>query len=170
MEIFLLGKSFLHQQAGLNSEVGEDCLICKNSIGSPLEFVSSIARVANRFINKTLLIGFLVIGLSTYSELFSQDLKVHFKIHKLVEQVDTSIYHKALVEYGKLGQFRYLNQRRQILFVDKMVSVEIFSAEELFTKYQKRISPFTIKETAQTFETVFEFDPQGNINVNFIKH
>jgi hypothetical protein len=99
----------------------------------------------------------------------AQTEKRHFTLSKLDSNVSLSAYEIALNEFGKLDQYRYLDKRRTILFSDKKVSVQLYSAKELFSLYQKRISPFTIKDETKATSIYLELCSDGVIREKFIK-
>lgn len=73
--------------------------------------------------------------------------KQTFKLSSLDNQVsdmELGIYKSALLEFSPLDEFRFLNERRIILFEKNQIYVELFSATELFEEFGKEISPFTI--------------------------
>ena len=61
-----------------------------------------------------------------------------------VSEAELEIYNTALINFSQLDEFRFLNQRRTILFEKNQIFVELFSAQELFELYGKEISPVTI--------------------------
>src|ERR1700744_3870076 len=64
-------------------------------------------------------------------------------------------YENALDNYGKLDEFRFYNKRRTIRFQNCSVSVELYSAKELFDQYGKVVSVFTIKDNQPYKEIEF---------------
>jgi hypothetical protein len=61
-----------------------------------------------------------------------------------ISETNFSLYNSALQNFSTLDELRFLNQRRTILFEKDMITVELFSANELLDKYGKEISPLTI--------------------------
>jgi len=61
-----------------------------------------------------------------------------------ISQSELVIYKRALLEFSQLDEFRFLNERRTILFEKNQITVELFSANELVEKFGKEVSPFTI--------------------------
>ena len=61
-----------------------------------------------------------------------------------VSDVELGIYKLALLEFSQLDEFRFLNERRTILFEKNQIAVELFSANELAEQFGKEVSPFTI--------------------------
>ena len=74
---------------------------------------------------------------------------------------DSLVYYKAIASYDSFDQFRFYDKRRLIFFIDKNVSIELFSAKELNEKYGKRISPYTIKDGESFPEIEFAINESG---------
>ena len=87
--------------------------------------------------------------------------KVHFIVHSDNPTVDINKYADALDNYGKLDQFRFYSKRRVIRFQKSNVSVELYSAKELFDLYKKTVSPFTIGDFQKYNEIEFALTSDG---------
>jgi len=107
---------------------------------------------------------------NTNSEIISQESEVvnsisaiHFScnIYFNNKNIDSLSYFKAIANYDSFDQFRFYDKRRLIFFIDKNVSIELFSAKELNEKYGKRISPYTIKDGESFPEIEFALNETG---------
>ena len=65
-------------------------------------------------------------------------------INNNISESELEIYNVALINFSQLDEFRFLNQRRKILFEKNKIFVELFSANELAEQFGKEVSPFTI--------------------------
>ena len=85
--------------------------------------------------------------------------KQTFNISSLDNQVsdeELGIYKLAILEFSQLDEFRFLNERRTILFQKNQILVELFSAQELFELYGKEISPVTISSGKTYLPVTFQ--------------
>ena len=65
-------------------------------------------------------------------------------INNNISESELEIYNVALINFSQLDEFRFLNQRRKILFEKNKIFVELFSANELAEQFGKEVSPLTI--------------------------
>lgn len=65
-------------------------------------------------------------------------------INNNISELELEIYNGALINFSQLDEFRFLNQRRKILFEKNQIFVELFSANELAEQFGKEVSPLTI--------------------------
>lgn len=65
-------------------------------------------------------------------------------VNNNVSESQLEIYKMALINFSQLDEFRFLNERRTILFEKNQITVELFSANELAEQFGKEVSPFTI--------------------------
>ena len=65
-------------------------------------------------------------------------------INNNMSESELEIYNVALINFSQLDEFRFLNERRIILFEKNQIFVELFSANELAEQFGKEVSPFTI--------------------------
>ena len=109
----------------------------------------------------------------TFSLITSAQQKQHYVLHSTNPNVDLTIYQNAIENWGKLDEFRLLDERRIISFFDEneneAVNVELLSANELKHQYNKRI-PYHLTSNKKIRKAVFKLsaDKQSLI-VNYIK-
>ncbi len=111
--------------------------------------------------NRLRIVLFLIVVLtSVYS--FAQT-KQHYVLHSTNPNVDLTVYYNAIENWGKLDQFRLLDERRTIPFFDVMgnegVTIEIFSALELKQSYGTEIPKTIITDKNSIKTTVFILTP-----------
>lgn len=88
--------------------------------------------------------------------------KSHFRVLENGVEVQNTPYHLAVAEMD-MDIYRYVSTRRQMPIQGTNFVIELFSGDELWTMYQKRISPNN--KTLQTDSyphTGFVFYPVGN--------
>ncbi len=94
---------------------------------------------------------------------FSQaPVKQHFVIHSTNPALNLDKFYFAVDNWGHIDDYRFIETRRTILFVDEGVSVELYSAKELLALYGKLIPPGTIKSTDNYKEISFAITLDGN--------
>lgn len=71
-------------------------------------------------------------------------VKKHYNLYSSDVNDDLTLFDQAIKNYSDLDQFRFLNDRRTIKFSGTNVSIELFSANELFAQSGKLIAPLTI--------------------------
>src|ERR1043165_2497228 len=76
---------------------------------------------------------------------FAQGSKPHFVINNPDKPAEVQVYYDMLKDFN-FESYRFLDQRRVIKFVNSNVTLELYSAKELKTLYQKEISPLTIMD------------------------
>lgn len=97
----------------------------------------------------------------TYS--LQAQTKTHFRILENGVEVQNTPYHLAVAEMN-LEAFRYIETRRQMPIDGTNYVIELFSGEELWATYQKRISPFNISAANDVFtHTHFIPYPDGRV-------
>ena len=98
--------------------------------------------------NRILLYLVLLTTLVVSSNLYSQDQVVTLKKHYHISSSDINesltLFEQAASNFSDFDQYRFLNERRIINFSGSNVTIELFSASELFSQFGKEISPFTI--------------------------
>ena len=98
--------------------------------------------------NKFVVFITLIFALSFSFKVFGQNqvgvMKKHYEISSSIDNEDFTQYEQAINNYTELDQFRFLENRRTIKFSGSEVTIELYSAKELFEQYGKEIAPSTI--------------------------
>ncbi len=101
-------------------------------------------------LNSTIILSFLLIFCTTtcFAQITENEInsnkKYHYILHNVKDIDSKKIYTTALSKLN-LDEYRLIKKRRIIKF-NTDVTVELLSGEELFEKYQKRISPVNLKK------------------------
>lgn len=112
----------------------------------------------------------MVVFIGVYS--FAQT-KQHYILHSTNPNVDLTVYQNAIENWGKLDQFRLLDERRIIAFYDEnkneAVNIELFSAAELKQLYNKRI-PYHLTADKKIRKAIFILLPnKQSLTVKYLK-
>ena len=99
--------------------------------------------------------------------------KQHYILHSTNPNVDLTVYQNAIENWGKLDQFRLLDERRIIAFYDEnkneAVNIELFSAAELKQLYNKRI-PYHLTADKKIRKAIFILLPnKQSLTVKYLK-
>lgn len=73
--------------------------------------------------------------------------KEHYQI--INQNFEFTLFYEKAMTHTDLDSLRFLNERRQVPVEGTTIFIELFSAQELFDKYQKPISPLTIMNPAK---------------------
>jgi hypothetical protein len=138
----------------------------------------SCSRLTNKnFMKITLIFCFaLAVFFSNcnFSQVAQADTlnKVSYKINahsNVISETDLTRYKIAINSISDLDEFRFLNERRMIFFEKNLISVELYSASELYEKYGKEIAPSTIIPGSKYYPVTFQIIPwENNYIVNLI--
>lgn len=99
--------------------------------------------------------------------------KQHYILHSTNPNIDLTIYQNAIENWGKLDQFRLLDERRIIAFYDEnkneAVNIELFSATELKQLYNKQI-PYHLTAGEKIKKAIFILLPnKQSLTVKYLK-
>ncbi|MCW8897681.1 MAG: hypothetical protein OQJ96_11940 [Flavobacteriales bacterium] len=110
----------------------------------------------------------------TFSLIASAQQKQHYVLHSTNPNVDLTVYQNAIENWGKLDEFRLLDERRIISFFDEheneAVNVELLSANELKQAYNKRIPNFISSGKRKIRKATFKLTPnKQSVIVRYLK-
>ena len=109
----------------------------------------------------------------TFSLVSLAQQKQHYILHSTNPNVDLTVYQNAIENWGKLDQFRLLDERRIIAFYDEnkneAINIELFSAAELKQLYNKRI-PYHLTADEKIRKAIFILSPdKQSLIVKYLK-
>ena len=115
----------------------------------------------------------LLIFCLTFSLVSLAQQKQHYILHPTNPNVDLTVYQNAIENWGKLDQFRLLDERRIIAFYDEnkneAVNIELFSATELKQLYNKQI-PYHLTAGEKIKKAIFILLPnKQSLTVKYLK-
>ena len=93
--------------------------------------------------------------------------KPHYIVNNPGDAKETSSYYDLLSNFN-LDEYRFLDKRRTIKFVNSDVTVDLYSAKEMLDIYGKPISPLTIMDNVPKKNIAF-FLYGGKIQIVTLK-
>lgn len=83
---------------------------------------------------------------------FAQGSKPHYVVNNA--GTETAKYYQLLDNFN-FDQYRLLDKRRTVKFMNSAITVDLYSAQELKDTYQKAISPLTIMDNTIKNDIIF---------------
>jgi hypothetical protein len=100
----------------------------------------------------------------------SENNKPHYILNLNISAANKQqVYINALTQFARIEQFRFVEKRRTINLQGGDGSITLFSSQELFDSYGKRIRPQNIKQGQPYLEVEFLLGDNGLIKEQLIR-
>lgn len=117
-------------------------------------------------LKKLILLLFAVSSYSAQSQ--EKQKKIHFTVVNASTQVEKTQIEKAAFRYYQFSELRFLQQKRSINIQNSTAKIILYSANDLWEKYGKPISPLTIDSSIEHPE--IEFSLTDSKTPELVKH